>query len=311
MYPSAEDAHGRWHYACAAQAHASAGQVEEVGASLGQLMRTVIGTGVETFVATAGRALESNALPPAEHRPWPLPREPWVMAQGWHNMLFVHWPVPPAALRRLVPAGVVLDTYEGIAWLGVTAFVVANARIRGVPAVPGLSTFAEVNLRTYVTTDDKPGVLFVSLDAASVAAVLGARAWFRLPYFIAAGQMEPREGWLRFTSRRDHPGAPPARFSARYRASPRRRVPGGAGLTRWLVERYCLYCAADGALLRAEIHHEPWPIEAAEAVIEDNTLPDAADLRVQDEDALLHFSHGVDAVVWPPRVIERSGRATA
>lgn len=279
--------------------------------ALGQLMRTVIGTGVETFVATAGRTLEGSALAPAAHRPWPPPREPWVMAQGWKTMLFAHWPVRPAALRRFVPRGVALHTYDGTAWLGITAFVVADARIRGVPAVPRLSTFAEVNVRTYVTADDKPGVLFLSLDAASVAAVLGARAWFRLPYFIAAGQAERRGGWVHFTSRRDHPGAPAARLSARYRASHTRRLPGGAELSRWLVERYCLYCEADGALLRAEIHHEPWPIEAAEAVIEENTLAEAVGVSVEGSEALLHFSRGVDAVIWPPRVIRRVSRADA
>jgi uncharacterized protein len=274
-------------------------------------MRTVIGAGVETFVATAGRTLEDSALPPATHRPWPPPREPWVMAQGWKNMLFAHWPVRPAALRRFVPRGVALHTHDGTAWLGITAFVVADARIRGVPAVPGLSTFAEVNVRTYVITDDKPGVLFLSLDAASVAAVVGARAWFRLPYFSAAGRAERRDGWVHFTSRRAHPGAPAARFSARYRASHTRRLPGGAELTRWLVERYCLYCGADGVLLRAEIHHAPWPIEPAEAVIEDNTLADAVGVSVESREALLHFSRGVDAVIWPPRVVEQTGRAAA
>lgn len=268
-------------------------------------MRALIGAGVETFAATAGRALEGDALPSADHRPWPPPREPWVMAQSWQNALFAHWPLPPSALRPFVPGRVALDTCGGDAWLGITAFVVAGARFRGVPAVPRLSTFAEVNLRTYVTTDDKPGVLFLSLDAASVAAVLGARAWFRLPYFFASGDAQRREGWMRFVSRREHPGAPPARFSARYRGAPARPLPGGSTLTRWLLERYCLYCAADGTLLRAEIHHRPWPVHAAEATIEDNTLPSAFGLRVDDARALLHFSPGVGAVIWPPRVVER------
>jgi uncharacterized protein YqjF (DUF2071 family) len=278
-------------------------------ASLGQVMRLVIGAGVETFVATAGRALEEDALPPAEHRPWPLPREPWVMTQGWRNMLFAHWRVPSAALQRYVPRGVTLDTRDGAAWLGITAFVVVRARIRGVPAIPVLSTFAEINLRTYVTAEDKPGVLFLSLDAASMAAVFGARAWFRLPYYVTAGELETRDGWLVFDSRRDHPGAASARFRARYRAGHGGGVPGGEALTRWLVERYCLYCEADGELLRAEIHHAPWPIEPAEAVIEDNTLGETIGVALDDA-PLLHFSPGVDAVVWPPRVV-RTDRAAA
>ena len=271
-------------------------------------MRVVIGAGVETFVATAGRALEDGSLPAADHRPWPLPHEPWVMAQGWHNMLFAHWPVPPDALQRFVPRGLTLEVRDGSAWVGITAFVVTAARVRGVPAVPGLATFAEVNVRTYVTTDDKPGVLFLSLDAASTAAVLGARAWFRLPYFVSEGTVERRDGWLVFDSRRTHPGVTAVRFRARYRDAGGRHLAGGAMLTRWLVERYCLYCEADGVLLRAEIHHAPWPVEPAEAVIEENTLATPFGLTL-DETPLLHFSPGVDAVIWPPRVVEQTDRA--
>jgi len=280
--------------------------------TLGQMMRTIVGAGVETFAATAGRALEDGALPPADHRPWPLPPALWVMAQAWRHALFAHWPLPPGALRRFVPSGVVLDLFDGAAWLGITAFVVAGARIRGLPAVPGLSTFAEVNVRTYVTADGKPGVLFLSLDAASIAAVLGARAWFRLPYFSTTAEAESRAGWWHFTSRRHHPGATGASFRATYRASGGRRLPGGVALTRWLVERYCLYCGADGTLLRAEVHHAPWPIEPAEAVIEENTLGKALGLSLADPPRLLHFASGVDAFVWPPRVVSaHTARAPA
>ena len=102
-----------------------------------------------------------------------------------------------------------------------------------------------------------------------------------------------------------------ARFSARYRAAERRRLPGGETLTRWLVERYCLYRGADRTLLRAEIHHAPWPIEPAEAIIEENTLGEALGLRLTEPAPLLHFSSGVDAVIWPPREIESTGEAAA
>jgi uncharacterized protein len=286
------------------------GRISVMEASLGRVMRIAIGAGVGAFVTTAGRVLESDRLPPAEHRPWALPHEPWVMAQSWRQALFAHWRLRPVALRRFLPAGLALDTFGGAAWLGITAFVVAGARLRGLPAVPGLSTFAEVNVRTYVTADDKPGVLFLSLDAASVGAVLGARAWFRLPYFLSAAEAEWRAGRMRFNSRRTHPGAPPARFSARSRPA-RGRLAGGEALTRWLLERYCLYCGADGTLLRAEIHHQPWPVEPAEAVIDDNTLADGLGLHLGESAPLTHFSSGVDAVIWPPRVVERPRRRVA
>jgi len=98
-------------------------------ASLGQVMRAMIGAGVETFVATAGRALEHDPLPSADHRPWPLPSEPWVMAQAWHHALFAHWALAPRALRRFVPAGVALDLFDGVAWVGTIYYLFIYNRV--------------------------------------------------------------------------------------------------------------------------------------------------------------------------------------
>ena len=57
------------------------------------------------------------------HRPWPLPQRSWVMAMRWHDLLFMHWPLRPEALRPLIPAMLELDTFDGWAWLGVVHFV--------------------------------------------------------------------------------------------------------------------------------------------------------------------------------------------
>src|SRR4051812_18250469 len=106
------------------------------------------------------------------HRPWPLPRMPWIMAQSWRDVLFAHWPVPVEEVRRVVPPPLPVDTYEGQAWLGIASFEVRGLRARGTPAVPGLSSFPELNVRTYTTVNGKPGVYFFSLDAANALAVL-------------------------------------------------------------------------------------------------------------------------------------------
>ena len=57
------------------------------------------------------------------HRPWPMPRSPWLMTQTWHDLLFAHWPVPAQALRPLVPAHFELDLFEGQAWVAVVPFI--------------------------------------------------------------------------------------------------------------------------------------------------------------------------------------------
>ena len=120
------------------------------------------------------------------HRPWPLPRTPWVMRQVWESLAFLHWPVPTKQLRTLIHSGVDLDTFEGDTWIGIVPFRIGSIRLRGCPLVPGIHRFLELNVRTYVTRDGRPGVWFLSLDATSPLAVRVARWWYRLPYFNGA-----------------------------------------------------------------------------------------------------------------------------
>src|SRR5437899_137300 len=110
-----------------------------------------------------------------DHRPYPLPKGPWVMTQTWHELLFSHWPIAPEALRPLIPAVLPLDTFEGQCWVGIIPFRMSNVRPRGAPAMPALSQFHELNVRTYVTVGGIPGVYFFSLDAGNPLAVVTAR----------------------------------------------------------------------------------------------------------------------------------------
>jgi uncharacterized protein YqjF (DUF2071 family) len=134
-------------------------------------------------------SLMSANLEQVAHRPWPLPPGGWVMAQIWHDLLFAHWPVPQAVLRPRIPAQLAVDTFDGQGWLGVVPFRMSGVRLRGTPRVPWLSAFPELNVRTYVVADGKPGVWFFSLDAGNAIAVAIARAWFHLPYFRARMSM--------------------------------------------------------------------------------------------------------------------------
>src|SRR5262245_23932427 len=143
------------------------------------------------------------ALDQIAHRPWPLPDRPWVMTQSWHDLLFAHWRVDERVLRPLIPPAFDIDRFDGSAWLGVVPFVMSHVAARGTPALPWLSTFAELNVRTYVSPrDGKRGVFFFSLDAARLPAVVAARAMFRLPYFHARMEVTGRGGMVHYVSRR-------------------------------------------------------------------------------------------------------------
>ncbi len=170
---------------------------------------------------------------------------------------------------------------------------------RLVPNLPWLSAFPELNLRLYVELDGKPGVWFLSLDAANPVAVWAARRFFHLPYFYAEMAIDGDGDTFRYRSERRSEGDA-ARFSGTYRpTSPLYEAMPGT-LEHFLTERYCLYAQApDGSLYRAEVHHRPWPLQKAEAEIERNEVAAPHGLRLDGPPALLHFARKIDVVVWP------------
>ena len=239
------------------------------------------------------------------HRPWPLPAGPWVMAQSWHDLLFAHWPVDTRILRALIPNRLEIDTFDGQAWLAVVPFRMTGVRLRGTPTMPWLSAFPELNVRTYVTCGGRPGVWFLSLDAANSLAVAIARSWFHLPYFRARMSCLERDGSIWYQSERTHRGAPAGLFAGCYRATGEVFSPEQGTLEHFLAERYCLYTSdARSQIIRGEIHHSPWRLQVAEADISRNTMAEAAGVPLPDAKPLLHFAKRQDVVVWQPeRVI--------
>ncbi len=208
---------------------------------------------------------------------------------SWHDLCFMHWPVPPEVLAPTLPRGVELDTYDGQAWLGVVPFTMTGVAPRGVPDVPGVSTFPELNLRTYVTAGGTGGVWFYSLDAANPLAVRLARALFHLPYFDARMWTSREGGVTRYASLRTHAGAPAARFAGAYRPVGEPITAPAGSLEDWLTNRLYLYSASPaGRVYRGRIHHQPWPLRRAEAVIRENTLAQSLGMIFSGEPHLLH-----------------------
>ena len=214
------------------------------------------------------------------------------MAQTWDDLLFAHHRAPVEELRKLVPDGLEVQEHSGSSWLGVTPFAVSALRARGLLPLPYVSDFLELNVRTYVTRDDKPGIWFFSLDASSRVAVEAARRLYRLPYFEADISLRRRDDQILYECSRDVGKA----FSAAY--GPNGDVfnaePGS--LEHFLTERYCLYAEHQGALYRAEIHHRPWPLQPADARVDLNTMPP---VEVSQADPAVHYSARQDVVIWP------------
>ena len=225
---------------------------------------------------------------------------PWVMAQRWNDLLFLHYAVLPEVLRPLVPEPLTLDTYDQRAWVSITPFVLDHLRPHGGPGLPLVSRFPELNVRTYVTYQGKPGVFFFSLDAGNLSAVWGARVFYRLPYWKASMKVKGRGSEkIEYSSKREH-GPKPAVFRGSYGpvGSAFQAVPGS--IRYFLSERYCLYAFNRKRLYRADIHHLPWTLRDAEYDIEENTMAAAAGIDLPPKPELANFSRELKVLVWAP-----------
>jgi uncharacterized protein YqjF (DUF2071 family) len=241
--------------------------------------------------------MDGSLLPSATH---PEDVERPVMLQGWKELTYVHWPYRPEEVRRHLPAGLRVDTFDGAAWVGLVAFRMERIRLPGMPAVPYLGTFCETNVRTYVRgPDGRRGVWFNSLDVDRLLPVLVARASYRLPYMWSKMAIDRRGDQLTYTARRRWPG--PRR--ARSRLSVRRVGPivDPSPLEHFLTARWGLFTQLGSKLSYAPVAHPAWPLERAELSLVDDELIEAAGYSRPKGRPLVHYSPGVDVRIGRPR----------
>jgi uncharacterized protein len=247
-----------------------------------------------------GHDFNSAILAEVDHRPWRMPDRPWVMTQTWHDLLFAHWPLSSRAVRSRVPRAFELDLRDGNAWIGIVPFHMTNVAPRGIPSLPWVSAFPELNVRTYVRVADRPGVYFFSLDAGSALAVHAARSLLNLPYYAASMSVAHRGSAIEYESRRDGIDGV-AEFRARYQPTGPAFVPAPGSLEYFLTERYCLYhIGRRGVPYRLEIHHPPWALQRAEGDFIRNSMGDANGFALPARAPLLHFAKRQDMVAWSP-----------
>jgi len=229
----------------------------------------------------------------------------WLIHQEWRDLLFAHWPVPAREVAPLIPAGLTLQEFDGSAWIGVVPFLLTGFRIRGLPPLPGLSRFLEVNVRTYVERDGVPGVWFFSLDAASTLAVRGARAAFHLPYYRSDMTCEHAGARRHYRSTRR--SDPSVTFASEYGPAGQAFTAVAGSLDHFLVERYCLYAVnrrrKTDRIERTDIAHPPWRLHPAEGRVEAAALAQSNRLRLPPTPPVLHFSGFQPVKTWLPRAI--------
>jgi uncharacterized protein YqjF (DUF2071 family) len=227
----------------------------------------------------------------------------------WHELLFLHWRISPVELAPHIPESLSIEMFEGSAWVGIVAFRMSGVRPWWSPAVPGISAFAETNVRTYVHhRGAHPGVWFLSLDAASSLGVqLGRRRW-GLPYHRAEMRVQRRGPRIRYASERLWPGEmgvggtldfevgdPIGGLDTGVRAG--RAVSGT--LEHFLVERYILYTQRGGRLHRGRVHHTPYPLREGRLIFANQTLLSALGLHQERAPDHVLYSEGVATEIFP------------
>ncbi len=238
--------------------------------------------------------MKHPAFSQIDHRPWKHPSGPWIVQQEWRDLLFIHWEIAVEDLRPHIPEGLELNTYNGKAWLAVVPFSMRGVAPRACPKPSFISDFPEINIRTYVIRDGKPGVWFFSLDVPHRLPVWIARAFFHLPYFKAQMSVQNESSGTRYQSTYQE-----RRFRGNY-CGLEPFSPTKGSFEDWATERYCLYSQSrSGQLYRAEVQHPKWTLQKARYRIEENTMLDAFKVGPQHPSVL--FSQEISVVAWWPQ----------
>lgn len=232
------------------------------------------------------------------HRPFPLPRGNWIMKQAWRDLLFIHWPISPDQLKKHIPPSLQIDTFNRTAWVGIVAFVMAGIYPRGLSSLSILPAFPEINVRTYVQYEGKPGVYFMSLDVDDWASLTIAKRWLHLPYQPAKICIHKKENAFHCSSTRQKSNHPII-YEGMHTPNSEIFFPIEGTLDHWLTERYCFFSSNKREnLFCCEIHHSPWPLQHAKTVVKKNTLFSPFHIDVNGIQPIAHFSKGVDSLIW-------------
>ncbi len=232
-----------------------------------------------------------------DHLPFPMPKRSHSLIQEWRNLSFLHWEVEPEKLKQYIPEDVEIDYFNGKSYVGVIPFLMKNVRPRYLPSVPGISTFPEFNIRTYVKKNGKAGVLFLTLDAQSRVTCTYAPRAYGLPYNYAKCKLKIKEDFFEWESRRTKEGfelkGTCVAISEEMQAEPNT-------IENFLFERYSLYVKHKNTSKMAYTLHDPWKFKEGKATLSVNTLTESYNLGIKNPliPDLVHMSNGVYVHTW-------------
>jgi len=224
------------------------------------------------------------------NRNYPIPDTPWKYSQEWHKILLLHWKVPVSFIEPLLPDGLEVDTYNGNAWISMVPLSVKKHHYRGFPVLPFVSSFHEVNLRTYVKKGNTSGIYMFSIETEKLSTVLMAKCTDGLPYVKSIIERTPN----RYLSENND-----KQYSLDLNYIVKNTIEHKSGIDYWLTERHALYQSQNGILYRYDIHHKEWELKEVQLnykyiyyQTDDFQWPKCAPDKV-------HYCKKINVLVWP------------
>ncbi|MFJ7950193.1 YqjF family protein [Lysinibacillus sp. NPDC096418] len=225
-------------------------------------------------------------------------KKTWMITQQWEDVLFLHWPVPFDELKQHIPQELELDLYGNKAWLSLVLFKVKGNRLRLTPSLPGVSSFLQLNVRTYVTCNEKKGVYFFNLDASNALIVQITTFVHLLPYRRAKMTLEKEGNTFSYTSSYQSQKALEEKLIVTFEPMPVRIE--SRAFESWLIERYHLWTKMKTRLLRIDTCHSPWRLQKVNVVIHHNTMAPFVNSFRQGSQPIVHYSKYKKARIFRP-----------
>lgn len=223
-----------------------------------------------------------------EHRPWKMPTESWKFYQEWNNALFLHWLVELSELKKFVPNELEIDLFDGKPWVSVVAFTMEKIRPKNLPSFSPISDFDEINIRTYVKSNNKTGVYFLSIEGGKSLSCKIAKGMSELPYRYSKIKRNENQYESNNSEYND-------KLTIRYVV--RNEITKKTELEKWLTERYALFQDTKKSINEFEIHHLEWPINEIEINNLEFNYPRFNKL-IKDKPNIIQYSKGVKVIAW-------------
>lgn len=223
-----------------------------------------------------------------KHRPWEMPTDSWKFYQEWNNAIFLHYEVNLTELKKLVPKELEIDLFDGKPWISLVAFTMEKIRPKHIPSFPLISDFDEINIRTYVKSNHKTGVYFLSIEAGKRLSCKIAKGISELPYRYSEIKRTDKKYQslnMEFNDQLD------IEFTIR------KKLTQKTELDKWLTERYALFQDTEKSINEFEIHHIEWPINEIELQKLEVNYPRFEKL-IKEKPNKTQYSKGVKVIAW-------------